>query len=69
MTKSKPKQFWKTVKKRYVNSKTIKSDTLTASELFEHFKSIYRNEPSNEQSQDPSLHGNQTVTNLNGEIS
>ena len=71
MAKSKPKQFWKTVKKSYVNSKTIKSDTLTASELFEHFKSIYGNEPepSKEQPQDPSLHENQTNANLDGEIS
>ena len=71
MAKSKPKQFWKTLKKSYVNSKTIESDTLTATDLFEHFKSIYRNEPEppNEQLQEPSLHENQTNANLDGEIS
>ena len=49
----------------------VESDTLTAADLFEHFKSIYGNEsdPSNEQPQSPSLHENQTHANFYGEIS
>ena len=58
-------------KKSYVNSKRIESDTLTATDLFEHFKSIYGNEPEppKEQLHEPSLHENQTNANLDGDIS
>ena len=71
MAKSKPKQILENSKKSYVNSKTIESDTLAATDLFEHFKSIYGNEPEppNDQSQEPSLYKNQTNANLDREIS
>ena len=41
MAKSKPNKFWKTIKKKSKTPKTVKSDTLTVADLFEHFKSIY----------------------------
>ena len=61
MAKLKPKQCWKIIKKQFINSKTVKSNTLTAADLFEHFKLIYGNEPdpSREQPQDPTLHESQ----------
>ena len=70
MAKLKPKQFWKTVKRNYVNSKSVKSETLTASDLFEHFKSIYGIEPEslNGQQQNPILSETQTNADLDGEI-
>ena len=45
MAKSKPKQFWKTIKKKFTNSKSVQSDSLTVDDLFHHFKSIYGIEP------------------------
>ena len=71
MAKSKPKQFWKTIKKKIINSKAVKSGTLTVADLFEHFKSIYGNEPdsSSEQPQDPTLHESQLNAELDAEIS
>ena len=45
MAKSKPKQFWKTIKEKFTNSKSVQSDSLTVDELFHHFKSIYGIEP------------------------
>ena len=41
MAKSKPKQFWKTIKKKFTYSKSVQSDSLTVDDLFHHFKSIY----------------------------
>ena len=71
IAKSKPKQFWKTIKKHYVNSKTVNADTLTAADLLEHFKSIYGTEtdPSKVPPQDPSLHEEQTNAMHDEEIS
>ena len=36
MAKSKPKQFWKTIKKKFLNAKALKSDTLTVADLFQY---------------------------------
>ena len=71
MAKSKPKQFWKTIKKKFINSKAVKSDTLTVADLFDYFKSIYGNEldSSSEQPQDPTLHESQLNAELDAEIS
>ena len=71
MAKSKPKQFWKTIKKKFINSKAVKSDTLTVADLFDYFKSIYGNEldSSSEQPQDPALHESQLNAELDAEIS
>ena len=49
----------------------MNADPLTAADLLEHFKSIYRTEPdpSNVPPQDPSLHEDQTNAKLDEEIS
>ena len=52
MAKSNPKQFWKSVKKKLSSSK-IQSDNLTAIDLFEHFKSVYGEEPDEMNQQTP----------------
>ena len=54
MAKSNPKQFWKSVKKKLSSSK-IQSDNLTAIDLFEHFKSVYGEEPDEMNQQTPIL--------------
>lgn len=40
MARKQPKQFWKSIKKKF-KSKTLQSEKLTATDLYEHFKSIF----------------------------
>lgn len=73
MAKSQPKQFWKTINKKFKTAKPVQSDTLAVSDLFEHFKSIYGNEPDQLNGPDPSpdLTMSQNIQNvdLDAEIS
>lgn len=71
MAKSKPSKFWKTIKKKIKTSKTVKSDTLTVTDLFQHFKSIYGTDPDppSEQQLDHSLDESLENADLDSEIS
>ena len=71
MAKSKPKQFWKTIKKKFTNSKSVQSDSLTVDDLFHHFKSIYgiESDPLREQPLDAPPTETQANTDLDVEIS
>ena len=40
LAKSKPKQFWKTIKKQY-EKKSAKSDKINNTDMFEHFKNLF----------------------------
>ena len=46
LAKTKPKQFWKNIKKTYKTA-TPMADKLNLSDLFEHFKSLYETTDNN----------------------
>ena len=66
MAKTKPKQFWKTIKKKISKSKADSSDTLTVDELFNHFQSIYGIEP--DQLGDQPVGTQQAQTHVNSSL-
>ena len=69
MAKTNPKQFWKSVKKKLSTNK-IQSDNLTTNDLFEHFKSLYGEEPTEINQQTPNnIPDNTFNTDLDMEIS
>ena len=71
MAKSKPKQIWKTIKKKFANSKSVQCDSLTVDDIFHHFKSIYgiESDPLSEQPLDAPPTETQANTALDKEIS
>ena len=71
MAKSKLKQFWKTIKKKFTNSKSVQSDSLTVDDLFHHFKSIYgiESDPLREQPLNAPPTETQANTDIDVEIS
>ena len=69
MAKTNPKQFWKSVKKKLSTNK-IQSDNLTTNDLFEHFKSLYGEEPTEINQHTPNnIPDNTFNTDLDMEIS
>lgn len=68
MANSNPKQFWKSIKKK-MTTKSAQSDKLNVNDLFEHFKTIYGEEPEDTNPQMPVITEPQSHTDFDSEIS